>query len=325
MAAAVADLRALAALEIRDHHDAPLPENSTLLHNCRAGAARRLRRESVLPELIIDPLTPLPLADAVLPVPTVRLVYLLMASRTYAHETINRNVRALQRPGALSDLGSNESNLFIVHADDKLGVEGTRTLHAGMEPRPDVYFLRRPRPVMWAGWSMVLVLLDTCASLLARGLRFEFVINLSDADLTMRVDGEIRAFLARYPQRTIMSIVKRKQDSKRYQMHERFRTYCWTECEHGSGFLVSRKDGGMPSAHQVMGAHRCCWSRTAPLVYTSLKWKCPNDQMPEVYHGSQWAVMHYGFVKYMIENPLAQVMSSQPSFCSPTRHTCDYV
>ena len=59
-----------------------------------------------------------------------RFVYFIMASRSYAHETINRNVMALQRPGALSDAGTNESNLFVLHADAKLSGDGLATLRA---------------------------------------------------------------------------------------------------------------------------------------------------------------------------------------------------
>ncbi len=38
---------------------------------------------------------------------------------------------------------------------------------------------------MWAGWSMMVTLLDVMSSLLERELRFEYLINLGDADLTM--------------------------------------------------------------------------------------------------------------------------------------------
>ena len=64
-----------------------------------------------------------------------RFVYFIMASRSYAHETINRNVMALQRPGALSDAGTNESHLFVLHADAKLSGDGLATLRAGVRPR----------------------------------------------------------------------------------------------------------------------------------------------------------------------------------------------
>ena len=186
-----------AQLGLVDHNNAALDANSSITQACAAGVASRLERKSTLPELWIDPLSPLPLADAARGGPAVRFVYFIMASRSYAHETINRNVMALQRPGALSDAGTNESNLFVLHADAKLSGDGLATLRAGVRPRPDVYFVRRPRHVMWAGWSMVLAHLDVMASVLTRKLHFEYIINLSDADLSLRTDAEIRAFFAR--------------------------------------------------------------------------------------------------------------------------------
>ena len=189
-----------AQLGLVDHNNAALDANSSITQACAAGVASRLERKSTLPELWIDPLSPLPLADAARGGPAVRFVYFIMASRSYAHETINRNVMALQRPGALSDAGTNESNLFVLHADAKLSGDGLATLRAGVRPRPDVYFVRRPRHVMWAGWSMVLAHLDVMASVLTRKLHFEYIINLSDADLSLRTDAEIRAFFARCAQ-----------------------------------------------------------------------------------------------------------------------------
>ena len=121
-----------------------------------------------LPALYIDPLQPLPLADAAGGV--VHFVYFIMASRPYGWETINRNVIALQRPGALEDTGANDTNVFLVHVDAKLGEARKHELRDVLiTPRPDVYMLRRPRPVLWAGWSMILALFDAMASVVRRG------------------------------------------------------------------------------------------------------------------------------------------------------------
>ena len=139
-----------------------------------------------------------------------------LASRSYAHETINRNVRALQRPGAWDDIGTNESNLFLLHVDAKMSKSDDALLRSRVTAGPDLYYMRKTRSVMWAGFSMMLALLDAMASVVARKLNFDMLINLSDADLTMRVDGELRAFFARYPGRSIMSIVHRNRDPRRY-------------------------------------------------------------------------------------------------------------
>ena len=230
-------------INISDHSAVPLPPSDPILGNCRASVSRRLSRTSALPPLNIDPLSPLPLADAAKPTPAVRFVYFILASRPYAHETINRNIRTLQRPGALEAVGSNESNLFLLHSDAKMSDANTELLKSRVTKRPDMYWLRKNRFVMWSGFSMVAAQLDVMGSLVARRLGFDTLITLSDADLTLRVDGEIRAFFAKYPGRSIMSIVQRHRDTRRYKLHENFRRYCWFECDKGSAFLVASPNG----------------------------------------------------------------------------------
>ena len=216
-----------AAINISDWLGKPLPETDPLLQKCRRAISKRLLRTAELPPLIIDPLSPLPLADAAPGGSAVKMVYFIMASRKYAHDTINRNVHALQKPGALNAIGSNDSNLFLLHVDAKMSAEDDQHLRERVKSRPDLYYIRRPRHVMWAGWSMVLAMLDTMASLVARRLDFEYLINLSDADLTLRTDGEMRAFFAKHPGRSIMSIVSKTRDPRRYKLHEGFREKCW--------------------------------------------------------------------------------------------------
>ena len=223
-----------------------LPESDPLVEKCRSALRAREERSSLLPPLRIDPLLPLPLADAALPTPAVRFVFFIMASRSYAHETINRNVHALQRKGALNEPGTNESNLFLIHVDAKMKPEDRATLLANVRERPDIYYMRNPRHVMWAGFSMVSSLFDAMASLVSRKLVFEMFINLSDADLTLRTDGELRQFFGRYPGRSIMSIVPRNRDPRRYKLHESFRRFCWTECGEVDTVLNERSETRLP-------------------------------------------------------------------------------
>jgi len=232
------------SLALHDFTGQVLAANSSLGRLCSSAVQRRMLRQEQLPEMFIDPLSPLPLADAAAPSPSVRYVYLILASRPYAHETINRNVHALQRPGVLEPgaRGTNESNLFLLHLDAKMKNESAAALRSAVSSRPDVYFLRRRRHVMWAGWSMMLPLLDVMSSLLQRRLRFEYLIVLGDADLTMRVHSEIQAFFGRFPGRSIMSIVPRKRDPRRYTTHAAFRNFCWVRQRRGA------RDS-RPSAH----------------------------------------------------------------------------
>ena len=283
-----------------------LPETDPLVEKCRSALRAREERSSLLPPLRIDPLLPLPLADAALPTPAVRFVFFIMASRSYAHETINRNVHALQRKGALNEPGTNESNLFLIHVDAKMKSADRATLLANVRERPDIYHMRNPRHVMWAGFSMVSTLFDAMASIVSRKLVFEMFINLSDADLTLRTDGELRQFFGRYPGRSIMSIVPRNRDPRRYKLHESFRRFCWTECEDGTGWVVATPDGQQLDARTVLGKKKCCWSRSAPIVYTRYRVKCPTANLPEVFHGSQWASLHWSLVHQLVRHPTAQ-------------------
>ena len=288
------------------------PAEPLLAAKCQAAISGRLYRTGGMaapPKLYIDPLTPLPLVDAADGV--VKIIYFILASRPFGEETINRNVVALQKPGALEAVGANDSNLFLVHVDAKLGDERKHELRdVKLTKRPDVYVLQKTRPVLWAGWSMILALWDAMTSVVRRGLKFEYFINLSDADLTLRTDLEIRAFLSRWPGRSIMSIVQRNKDPRRYKMHEGFRAYCWTECEGGAGFVVSggaaHAAGFTPDAFQVIGKRKCCWSRTRTILYSNAPLQCPNAQLPETYHGSQWATLHHSLVRHMVDHPFVR-------------------
>ena len=144
-----------ASIPVHDYDGNILTDSSPFLKQCRVAMAKRLTRPETMPPLNIDPLRPLPLADAAPGGPAVKMVYFILASRKYAHETINRNVNALQRPGALMAAGSNDSNLFLLHVDAKMSAEDNEHLRSRVTRRPDVYFIRRPRPSCGPGgaWS----------------------------------------------------------------------------------------------------------------------------------------------------------------------------
>ena len=274
---------------IYNHDNQMLTPSSPLLQSCLASLEREQRRSRpTMPALRIDPLSPLPLADAAR---QVGIVYFIMASRSYSHETINRNVVALQRPQRRSTL-PNETNLFLLHIDAKMSAENAAALRSRLDHRrPDVYVMREPRAVLWSGFSMALALLDAMASVLARPLGFEYFINLSDADLTLRTDGEIRAFFARFPGRSVMSIVPPNVDPGRYRMHKAFRKWCWVECDGGTGWVVrSQTPKWVASSPAIFGRKTCCWSRSAPIVYSRQPTSCRSSDLSnvfQVFHGSQ--------------------------------------
>ena len=103
-----------------------------------------------------------------------------------------------------------------------------------------------------------------------------------------------------------MSIVQRKRDPRRYSMHEKFRKFCGTECARGAAFVVATEAGERADAMKVLGKRKPAWSRTAPIVYGAVPLKCANANLPDVFHGSQWASLHRPLVEHMVRHPLAQ-------------------
>ena len=103
-----------------------------------------------------------------------------------------------------------------------------------------------------------------------------------------------------------MSIVQRKRDPRRYSMHEKFRKFCWTECARGAAFVVATEAGERADAMKVLGKRKPAWSRTAPIVYGAVPLQCANANLPDVFHGSQWASLHRPLIEHMVRHPLAQ-------------------
>ena len=60
-----------------------------------------------------------------------------------------------------------------------------------------VAFALLARRSQWGMFSMVAILLDALSTVLAKALPFDFFIQLSDADLALRTDGEARQRLER--------------------------------------------------------------------------------------------------------------------------------
>mgnify|MGYP002632819695 CR=1 FL=1 len=83
------------------------------------------------------------------------------------------------------------------------------------------------------------------------------------------------------------------------------------ECDEGSAFLVWSPEGGELDASSVIGRKKCCWSRSAPILYSKLKFRCNNPlQLPEVFHGSQWGSLHHSLVEHIMRHPVSQAIVS---------------
>ena len=57
---------------------------------------------------------------------------------------------------------------------------------------------------------------------------------------------------------------------------------------------------------KVIGKRKCCWSRSAPIVYTRQRIGCNVNELPEVFHGSQWVSLHRSLVYHAVQHPTAQ-------------------
>jgi hypothetical protein len=83
------------------------------------------------------------------------------------------------------------------------------------------------------------------------------------------------------------------------------------ECEHGSAWVVAHPHGEALDGMKVIGKRKCCWSRSAPIVYTKQKLECANGNLPEVFHGSQWVSLHRSLVHHIVQHPTSQrILSS---------------
>ena len=78
------------------------------------------------------------------------------------------------------------------------------------------------------------------------------------------------------------------------------------ECDEGSAFMVWGLNGERLDPTSVIGKKKCCWSRSAPIVYTQLPHRCPNAELPDVFHGSQWGSFHHSLVEHIVRHPFAQ-------------------
>lgn len=165
---------------------------------CDRAVKEMLRREAenAPPPLYSDPL----LGVVVSPLKSneqVRIVYVLgLGPRHFAHMLISRLLYALYSP----------SNLFLIHADVKAPAESLTECMRIQEKYPNVHILRTRRLVQWGMFTMVAITLDAIRSVVDSKLPFDYVINLSDVDLSLRTDAEMQRFFARMRGRSLINV-----------------------------------------------------------------------------------------------------------------------
>ena len=119
-----------------------------------------------------------------------RIVYFIgVGPRPQAHLVISRLLYALW----------SAAHLFLLHLDVKAVGDSVSECLRLDAAYSNVHVMRTRRLVQWGMFSMVSSYLDGIRSVLdaakAGTLDFDFFINLSDADLSLRTDTEMRAFL----------------------------------------------------------------------------------------------------------------------------------
>ena len=176
----------------------PLSQTSPALNaRCQNAVADTLARHASdePPLLYIDPLAGVRVAP--INGTDVRIVYLIgVGNRPHAHLVVSRLLYALYSP----------THLFLLHLDVKAVAAAADACYALQRSHPNVHVLGARRLVQWGMFSMVATALDAIQSVVASGLSFDFFINLSDADLSLRTDVEVRAFLTRMRGRSLINV-----------------------------------------------------------------------------------------------------------------------
>ena len=295
-----------AGLNLFDASGAPI---STLPHMAPLGArceqaVRRAVAESGRSEAKLsvypDPLQGVSVSARAHP-DDVRLVFFILSSRPSAPLTVPRLIHALYDP----------SHLFLIHVDLKANQSIHDELSTHSANDRNVHVLKTRRLVQWGGFSMVSALLDSIASFLKR-IDFDFVINLSDADLSLRTHDELSRFLRPFKGRVFMRIdsqpssASSSSDSSDINVRHAFRggtlrTNSVIECG-GFGFVSVNSSHNDTSAQASIGPS-CCVGQSGPLVHGTIPFAPPKPPLGSKgeYRGSQWSVLPRAFCEYLLD------------------------
>ena len=210
------------------------------------------------------------------------------ASRSYAHETINRNMMALQQPGALSDVGRTSPTCSCCtptpssaaragHAARRRAAAARRLLRPAAAPR-DVGGLvdgaRAPRRDSVGAHAQAALRVhhqratptSRCAPTpryepSSRGAPPRSIYARNSAAQFCTASHGAHATATGFPGgRSCRSCGG--SATAAYSM-PKFRKFCWTECARGAAFVVATEAGERADAMKVLGKRKPAWSRTA--------------------------------------------------------------
>ena len=221
----------------------------------------------------------------------VRIVYLIgIGARPFAHLVASRLLYALYSP----------THLFLLHIDVKASTEAAEAMYALERQHANVRVLQARRLVQWGMWSMVAIMLDAVHTLLSSQLPFDFLINLSDADLALRTDGEMRDFLSRHKGRSFINV--HGEGGEQLRGATAFiNSHVVVECG-GYGFVV------VNHTHESFPlTHGCCIGRSGPAAFATLPIGAhAHIGSRSVHTGSQWAILSASFVRHLLHGPGSQ-------------------
>lgn len=174
--------------EGRDVAD-PSLNMTSFAERCQTSLKRAMWEEerALAPYLYVDPLDSVAVGERARPSDP-RIVYFIGVSRSSGAVIASRLLLALHH----------SSHLYLIHVDLKAEPEVFRQLAELTKDHPNIRMLSTRRLVQWGGFTMVVTMLDAIASVVARSLDFDFFINLSDADMSLRTNAEVVDFLSKY-------------------------------------------------------------------------------------------------------------------------------
>ncbi len=262
-----------------DHEDrdiSQVAEMEQFQDRCQDAYRRAVWRErrSLPPYLYADPLLDhVRLGDRAKPNDP-RIVYFIGAHRPTATIMVSRLLLALYH----------HSHLFLIHVDLKADEKVMAELTNLTARHPNIHIMRTRRLVQWGAWTMVVTMLDAIASLVKERLDFDFVINLSDVDVSLRTNDEIVDFLRPYKGRQFA------------QVHQ------------GTGEWLE-KARNFTAKHVVVECggfgHVALNSSDLDLVEARRAIAEDDDNVTATHTGSQWVIIDARFARYLVSDPRA--------------------
>ena len=274
----------------------PLAAISTALdQRCQTAVADVLQRErnqEPVP-LYADPLEAINLRPRNATEHGVRIVYLIgIGARPSAHYVVSRLLYALFSP----------VDLFLMHLDIKAAPEAAKVCYQ-LERKyaANVRVLRARRLVQWGTFSMVAIALDAIKSALDASVEFDFFINLSDADISLRTNAEMASFLARMKGRSLINIHEGGGPALKDAVRI-INANTMIECG-GYGIVVVNK-----TKDTYPLTHGCCVGRSGPAAFAQLPVGTHELLRSDdtIYTGSQWAALSFDFCRYLITSGRAR-------------------